>query len=212
MELSQQEISLFINALKSCTEYDFSEYSIKSFTRRVEKLVTDNNLKITELIEKIRSNDEFLEKVVRDITVNTTELFRDPEIWRTIRTEIIPRYKDEPEINVWHAGCSTGQEIFSFLILINEFGLFNKTNVFASDLNSEVIEIAQSGKYKYREIDEYINNYTNAFLDTKMPPMANYIDISRAKSLIKIRAETRKSYFIRVIRESTNLIKAHFKA
>jgi chemotaxis protein methyltransferase CheR len=159
---------------------------VKSFTRRVEKIVQDNHLSLPALLDKLKNNRSFLEQTVKDITVNTTEIFRDPEIWQTIRKEILPRYKDEPFINIWHAGASTGQEAFSLLILLKEAGLYEKANVYATDLNLDVLETAKSGKYKYREIDEYINNYTAAFSDTTEPPMKNYIEISRLKSLIKV--------------------------
>lgn len=189
MELSPEEINIFISEIQNNSKYDFSEYSIKSFTRRVEKILMDSGLQFAELIEKISSDKEFLEQVVKDITVNTTEIFRDPEIWQIIRSEIIPLYKDLPEINIWHAGCSTGQETFSMLIFMKESGLFDKTNSFASDLNTEVMDVAKSGKYKYREIDEYIKNFNTAFEPTKNVDISKYLDISKNKSLIKVSNE-----------------------
>ncbi len=196
MDLTQQEIDTFIRVLSEHSDYDFSNYSVKSFTRRVEKIVQDNQISLPALLEKLKNNRNFLEQTVKDITVNTTEIFRDPEIWQTIRKDIITRYKDEPFINIWHAGASTGQEVFSMLILLKEAGLFDKANVYATDLNLDVLEVAKSGKYKYREIDEYINNYTSAFSDTAEPPMKDYIEISRLKSLIKVKsALTEKPHF-----------------
>jgi chemotaxis protein methyltransferase CheR len=187
MELTQQEVELFIQVLRENSDYDFGNYSVKSFTRRVEKILNDHQTGLTALLEKLKNNRGFLEQTVKDITVNTTEIFRDPEIWQVIRKEIIPKYKDEPIINIWHAGSSTGQEVFSLEILLKEAGLFEKSNIYATDLNMDVLETAKSGKYKYREIDEYINNYTAAFSDTAEPPMKDYIEISRLKSLIKIK-------------------------
>ncbi len=183
-----KEVNDFITVIKQYSGCDFSEYSIKSFTRRLEKLLLDNKTDIAGLIKKIKKNNNFLEETIKNITVNTTELFRDPEIWIKIKNNIIPRYKDNEQINIWHAGASTGQEVFSMLVLINEAGLYKKTNTFATDLNTDVLDTAQSGRYKYREIDQYIKNFNESFEHaTDAPQMKKYFNISRKKSLIKVK-------------------------
>lgn len=189
-KLSEDDIQIVIEAFKENSDYDFSDYSVKSFTRRIEKLVADNRTTAEDLAIKISSNPTFLEKCAKDITVNTTELFRDPQIWIKIKNEIIPKYKYENEINVWHAGASTGQEVFSLLILFKENGLFKKVNSFATDLNQRVLDVASSGKYKYREIDEYIDNFNETFINDKIKPnLEDYLEISRKRSMIKVRPE-----------------------
>jgi len=188
MAVTPEEVELFINTISQSSDYDFGDYSIKSFTRRVDKLLMDNRMNMSQFTSKLNSSSKFLEQVVKDITVNTTELFRDPAIWQTILSDIIPRYQEQDEINIWHAGCSTGQEVFSMSTAMHTRGLLDKTNVYATDLNSDVIDVAKSGKYKYREIDEYINNFNTAFKETELPEMSNYIEISRAKSLIKVKS------------------------
>lgn len=185
-ELTVSEINTFIDALKRKSNYDFSEYSIKSFTRRVEKLLADYRTDIDGLIKKCSSDPSFLEELVRNITVNTTEIFRDPELWKKINTEILPLYKNELRINIWHAGASTGQEVYTMLILLKINGLFDKSKIYASDLNSEVLETAESGKYKYREIDEYINNFNLTFDNDKHYDINDYFKISRTRNLIKV--------------------------
>jgi chemotaxis protein methyltransferase CheR len=185
-ELSISEINTFVDALKRKSNYDFSEYSIKSFTRRVEKLLSDYRTDVEGLINKISNNPVFLEEVVRNITVNTTEIFRDPELWQKINKEIIPLYKNELRINIWHAGASTGQEVYTMLILLKINEIFEKSKVYASDINSEVLEIAESGKYKYREIDEYINNFNLSFEGGTKYDINDYFKISRSRNLIKV--------------------------
>jgi len=185
-ELTVSEINTFIDALKRKSNYDFSEYSIKSFTRRVEKLLADYRTDVDGLIRKFSSEPAFLEELVRNITVNTTEIFRDPELWKKINTEILPLYKNEMRINIWHAGASTGQEVYTMLILLKINGLFDKSKIYASDLNSEVLETAESGKYKYREIDEYINNFNLTFDNDKHYDINDYFKISRTRNLIKV--------------------------
>jgi chemotaxis protein methyltransferase CheR len=186
-EPTNEEIQAFISALKSSSEYDFSEYSIKSFTRRLEKISADNHMSVFEVIDKLKKDKNFLEETVKNITVNTTEIFRDPEVWIKIKKAIIPKYQFENEINIWHAGSSTGQEVYTVLIVLKQMGLFDKANIFATDLNTDVLEVAESGKYKYREIDEYIKNFGEAHIESEKYQLADYLEISRKRSLMKVK-------------------------
>jgi len=187
-DLTPEEIQLFINAVSLHSDYDFSEYSIKSFTRRVQKLLVDYRTDLTGLIKKISDNKSFLEEAVKNITVNTTEIFRDPKIWETINDKILPKFKDELRINIWHAGASTGQEVYTMLILLKQHGLFDKAKVYASDLNPDVLELAKSGKYKYREIDEYINNFKETYkISENKYDINDYFKISRTRNMVKVK-------------------------
>jgi len=187
-DLTPEEIQLFIQAISAHSDYDFNEYSIKSFTRRVQKLLIDYRTDLLGLIKKVSENKEFLEEAVKNITVNTTEIYRDPKIWETINNKIVPTYKNELRINIWHAGASTGQEIYTMLILLKQHGLYDKAKVYASDINSDVLEISKSGKYKYREIDEYINNFKETYKNSKNTYNINdYFKISRSRNLVKVK-------------------------
>ncbi|MEA2041558.1 MAG: CheR family methyltransferase [Bacteroidota bacterium] len=205
MEITTQDIQSFLDFIKDASKYDFSSYSIKSFTRRLAKLTLDENLTIPEIIIKAENNSSYLDEIVKNITVNTTELFRDPEIWNLIRKNVLHRYSTEKEINIWHPGVSTGQEAFSLMVYLDQFGLFNRANIIATDLNRDVLETAKTGKYKYREIDEYIENYNNSFEEGEIPPMSRYFNISRRKNLIKVdRKLTKKANF--TVHDLTSLI------
>jgi chemotaxis protein methyltransferase CheR len=81
------------------------------------------------------------------VTVNTTELFRDPQVWFSLKNDILPKFADKPLIRIWHAGCSTGQEVYSMVILLSELGLLDRTELYATDLNTDVIDIAKKGVY-----------------------------------------------------------------
>jgi chemotaxis protein methyltransferase CheR len=187
-ELASSDIQSFIEIVKDRSNYDFSEYSIKSFTRRLQKILADNRTTMDQLLKKINSDSAFLEKIVKDITVNTTEIFRDPLLWQTIHNEILPSLKNEQRINIWHAGASTGQEVYTMLILLKMHGLYERSKVYASDLNSDVLEVAESGKYKYREIDEYIQNFNETFGHDKAYNIHDYFKISRSRNLIKVKS------------------------
>lgn len=159
MVLTDQEVNYFINTIKGVSTYDFSEYSEKSLKRRLQKILIDNNMDLVALINKLKTDKPFLEKIVKDITVNTTELFRDPQIWQNLRYRILPKFADNKNINIWHAGCSTGQEVYSMMILLNEMGLLDKAKIFASDLNTDALENAKKGVYKYRFNIGYLDNF-----------------------------------------------------
>lgn len=186
--LTPKEIQLFIKAISSYSDYDFNDYSIKSFTRRVQKLLIDYRTDLIGLIKRISEEKGFIEDVVKNITVNTTEIFRDPAIWETINNKILSAYKNELRINIWHAGASTGQEIYTMLILLKQHGLYDKAKVYASDINSDVLEVSKSGKYRYREIDEYIRNFKETFKNSKESYDINdYFKISRSRNLVKVK-------------------------
>jgi chemotaxis protein methyltransferase CheR len=158
-EIDENEIKIFIDKIKQISDYDFSDYSDKSLKRRLQKILFDNELEFKEFCDKIEHDNLFLEKIVKNITVNTTELFRDPHVWISLRYEILPLFLNQPLITIWHAGCSTGQEVYSMLILLNEINLLEKSKLYATDLNSDVLEHAKSGIYDYRFNLNYLDNF-----------------------------------------------------
>ena len=117
MELTEQDIQRVQDTIKNVSSYDFSNYSYNSFCRRIEKILGDYNTTLDELLKDIQGNYNFMEKVVRDITVNTTELFRDTDAWQKIRTVLTQKYAAKESLHIWHAGCSSGQEVYSMMIV-----------------------------------------------------------------------------------------------
>lgn len=193
MTVSSLELQQFISAVRNCSSYDFSEYSDKSLKRRLAKVLVDYKLDIQGLISQIRNSNQMLEQVVRDITVNTTELFRDPHIWQHIKYVLLPKLKTQPTINIWHAGCSSGQEVYSMLIVLNELNLLEKTKVYASDLNTDVLHTAKKGVFKYRFNIAYLDNFDKALKENPLNyeeyydvPYSKYFDIDQDKDQIKI--------------------------
>ena len=188
--LQKEELKIFIDTIKERSEYDFTDYSEKSFSRRVEKIMTDYCLDFPELIRNIKTNKEFIEKIVKDITVNTTELFRDVKVWQDIKHRILPKFKEKKEFDVWHAGCSTGQEIYSLNILLNELGICEKANISATDINPDVIKKAEQGVYPYTFNIEYLDNFEQVV--RKNPyNFDQYIDVPYSKYfLIDSEADT----------------------
>ena len=147
----------------------------------------------------MKNDTNFVEKIVKEITVNTTELFRDPQVWQAVKYAILPKLKNNSVINIWHAGCSTGQEVYSMLILLNELNLLEKTKVYATDLNADVLENARQGLYKYRFNIGYLDNFDKVikenpynFEEYNDIPYESYFEIDKANDLIKMNPRLRE--------------------
>lgn len=193
MTITEQDFQLFLFALKTSSKYDFSDYSEKSLKRRLAKVLTDNKLNITALVNKIKNDPVFVEKTVKEITVNTTELFRDPQVWHAVRYAVLPKLKNNTNINIWHAGCSTGQEVYSMMIILNEMGLLDRTKIYASDLNEDVMAQAQKGEYKYRFNIGYLDNFDKVIKENPYNyeeyydvPYNKYFSIDKASDTIQM--------------------------
>ncbi len=193
MIVEDQDIQAFVKALKTASGYDFSEYSEKSLKRRLAKVLMDNKIDIHSLINELKKSQQFAEKIVKEITVNTTELFRDPQIWQILRFKVLPALQEYNTINIWHTGCSTGQEVYSMMILLNELGLLDKAKIYGSDINSDVLDTAQKGIYRYRFNIGYLDNFDKAIKEHPYNhqsyndvPYSKYFEIDKVNDLIKM--------------------------
>ncbi len=193
MNITSLELDLFLNALRNYSNYDFREYSDKSLKRRLAKVLTDYKLEIQALILQMRSDPLFIEKVVKDITVNTTELFREPHIWQHVKYILLPKWENQQNINIWHAGCSYGQEVYSMLMIINELGMLDKVRLYGTDLNTDVISYAKKGIYRYRFNISYLDNFDKALKENPFNydeyfdiPYSKYFEINNEKDFIKM--------------------------
>ncbi|MBQ9471477.1 MAG: hypothetical protein IJU72_11080 [Bacteroidales bacterium] len=194
MTITDLDLQYFVSSLKTLSRYDLSNYSDKSLKRRLQKVLEDYNTTIIGLINRMMNDQLFVEKVVRDITVNTTELFRDPPVWHLLRSRVLPRFKDNSTINIWHAGCSTGQEVYSMMILLHEMGMFDRAKIFASDINTDVLDTAKHGVYKYRFNLNYLDNFDKVikqnplnFDEYKDVPYEKYFDIDKQKDIMQMK-------------------------
>ncbi len=192
--VSAEDVNRFIDTIKSVSTYDFSDYSERSFKRRIDKVLNDNRMDINGVINKLSKDKDFLENVIKDITVNTTELFRDPDLWITLKYRILPKFRKNKSIFIWHAGCSSGQEIYSMLILLAELDLFEKAKVFATDINTDMLERAKEGEYRYRFNLQYLDNFDKVikenpynYEDVKDVPYEKYFDIDKTQDAIKMK-------------------------
>lgn len=158
--IDDRELEVLINDVFEYYGFDFSGYSRASFKRRIERLYAmDGFQNFSEFLSKVRSDSDYLKRMVEEITVNVTEMFRDPSFYKVLREEILPVLATKPFIRIWHAGCSTGEEVFSMAILLQEANLLKKSLIYATDINGEVLQTAKSGVFPLRLMKQYSENY-----------------------------------------------------
>ena len=130
------EIDLLIRAIYLKYGYDFSDYSKASIRRRVLGRLSKSGFStISEMQHDLLYNPDFFEKLLLDLTVNVSEMFRDPLFFKAVRETVVPELKKRPFIKVWHAGCSTGEEVYSMAILLREEGVLDASTIYATDVN-----------------------------------------------------------------------------
>lgn len=160
MILSDGEIEELLTEVQNTHGYDFSNYAHASLKRRIDRLFSlDKFDSFAEFLYQIKNDDHYFDRFVEEITVNVTEMFRDPLFYKTLRTEILPRLASHPHIRIWHAGCSTGEEVFSMAILLRETGLLHKSLIYATDINPSVLEQMRTGIFPLASMKLYSENY-----------------------------------------------------
>lgn len=160
MFLQDEELQRLLNDMIDRYGYDFTGYSEASLKRRIEHfMINDHITDISKLRSLIVQNPDYFRHLVEEITVNVTEMLRDPIFYKTIREEVLPALATYPFIRIWHAGCSTGEEVFSMAILLKEAGILHKSRLYATDINPHVIEKAKSGIFPASQMRKYSENY-----------------------------------------------------
>ena len=163
LEIENIELQLLIEAIYLRYGYDFKNYTKSHLKRRILRRVKLDNLKtITELTERMLYDREVLKQILLDFSINVTEMFRFPKFFKDLREDVIPLLKTYPSINIWHAGCSTGEEVISMAILLKEEGLLNRVNIYATDINKKVLNIAKEGIYSIEDVKKWTKNYQEA--------------------------------------------------
>ena len=158
--IKDDEVELLINELAQRYGYDFSNYTRASLRRRINRiLIIDRIPSFAELYYRLKNDGTYLTHVVESLTVNVTEMFRDPFVFKVIREEVLPVLATHPFIRIWHAGCASGEEVYSMAILLEEANLLNKSLIYATDLNPSVIENIKKGIFPLSRMQQYSENY-----------------------------------------------------
>src|SRR5690606_10401386 len=161
-ELSYDNIMLVISLIESRGNVSFSQYAKASLGRRVSRSFQKSELDWESYIKRLENDPGFVSRVISEITVNVTEMFRDPLFFRALRELVFPELTRNTEIKTWHAGCSSGEEVFSLAILFNEHDLLDKSLLFGTDLSSAMIEKANNGRVLKRNFPAWKHAYEQA--------------------------------------------------
>lgn len=160
IQLDDGQLEIILNDLLDTYGYDFTDYSKASIKRRIQRLISvDKPLSFAEFRFKLKGNQEYFNRFVEQITVNVTEMFRDASFYRTMRDDILPVLSTWPLIRIWHAGCSTGEEVYSLAILLHEANLLHKSLLYATDINPAVLEKVRKGIFPMNQMKQYSENY-----------------------------------------------------
>ncbi len=184
--IKDEEVEFLIKDVYDIYGYDFSEYSRASFKRRVNRIcLIDRFTSFAELRYTILNDPEYLKRFIEEITVNVTEMFRDPHFFKALREKILPQLGTYPLIRIWVAGWSTGEEAYSIAILLKEANLYHKSLIYGTDLNPSVLEKARSGIFPLQQMKVYSENYiaSGGKKDFSDYYTANYDSVRFDKSL-----------------------------
>lgn len=154
------EIALLLEGIYRCYGYDFRNYAPPSIARRVQyrldRLHLDN---VSQLLHRVLHDEAVFSQLIEDFSINVTEMFRDPEFYRKVRENVLPKMLKFSHLKIWHAGCSTGEEVYSMAILLKEAGLYERSRIYATDYNARVVEVAKAGIYPLEQMRKYTQNY-----------------------------------------------------
>lgn len=157
------EIQLLLEGIFRRYGYDFRDYAPASLKRRIWTCARNEKVKtISELQQKILRGHETMDRFLETLSINVTEMFRDPEFYRAVREKVIPYLRTYPFVRIWHAGCSTGEEVFSMAILLEEEGLYDRALLYATDISEEALIKAKKGIFPITAIKDYTENYIKA--------------------------------------------------
>ena len=162
-DLERLEIELLLEAIHRHYGFDFRAYAYASIRRRLWRRVEAEGLRtMSELQACVLHDRDAMERLLLDLSVSVTAMFRDPTLYATFRAHVVPVLRTYPFIRIWHAGCSTGEEVYSMAILLEEEGLYDRSRIYATDINEAVLEQARSGIFPLERMQEYTENYLRA--------------------------------------------------
>jgi chemotaxis protein methyltransferase CheR len=162
-DLEEIELSLLLEGIFRNYGFDFREYAPASLRRRVWRRVHAEQLEtISALQDRLLHDPACMERLLLDLSINVTAMYRDPSFYVAFRTKVVPVLRTYPFTRIWVAGCSTGEEVYSLAILLQEEELYDRTRIYATDINEAVLERARSGVFPLDKMRDYTQNYIKA--------------------------------------------------
>lgn len=161
--LFAHEIDRVLASLAERYGYDFRNYARASLTRRIRRAMQSEGVSsIVSLHDKLRDDAAAAMRFVASMSVHTTSMFRDADVYRLLRSEVVPMLRTYPFVRIWHAGCSSGEEVYSLAILLEEEGLYDRCRIYATDISDGIVERARQGVFPLRAMREYTQAYLRA--------------------------------------------------
>ena len=186
--ISDEEIIALMQAMKGRYGLDFTQYEMKSLKRGIVRLMMKHKIQtMLELWSKILKDRDFFVKGIDDLLVNLTELFRNPDAWIMIRDEILIKFESKPRIDIWHAGCSTGEEVYTMGIVLEEKKMLQRSNLLATDLSSQALAKAVLGDYSLVLLQQYLKPFLKFYPNKKLE---DYFDFNENHATIKSHYKT----------------------
>jgi chemotaxis protein methyltransferase CheR len=157
------ELDLLLEAIFRRYGFDFREYAPASLRRRVGRRMRHEGVSTVSALQELLLHDpQVMERLILDLSINVTAMFRDPSFYAAFRGRVVPMLHTYPFTRIWVAGCSSGEEVYSLAILLEEEGLYDRSRIYATDINEAVIEEARAGVYPLLKMQEYTQNYIRA--------------------------------------------------
>ncbi len=161
--LERIEIELLLEGIYRNYGFDFRSYAYASIRRRLWKRIEAEGLTtVSALQARVLHEPQLMEKLLLDLSINVTAMFRDPSFYLAFREHVVPLLRTYPFIRLWHAGCATGEEVYSMAILLQEEGLYERSRIYATDINEVVLQKAKEGIFPLDRMQEYTENYIAA--------------------------------------------------
>jgi chemotaxis protein methyltransferase CheR len=162
-KLEAIEIDLLLTGIAERYGYDFRHYARASMARRVHDAMRHEGLATpSALLARVLHDQAAMSRFVERIAVHTTSMFRDAEVYQALRLEVLPLLRTYPFTRIWHAGCSTGEEVYSLAIALHEAGLYERCRIYATDISDKVLERAKAGVFPLQLMREYTAAYHRA--------------------------------------------------
>jgi chemotaxis protein methyltransferase CheR len=162
-DLERIEVQLLLEAIYQHYGFDFRGYALGSLKRRLWRRAYGEKLEtLSALQDRVLHDPAVMERLLLDLSINVTAMFRDPSFFRSFRDKVVPLLRTYPFVRIWNAGCSTGEETYSLAILLREEGLYDRTRIYATDINDRVLEQAGAGRFPLEKMREYTENYLRA--------------------------------------------------
>lgn len=160
LKTEKLEVDLLLDAIYRRWGYDFRSYARASIERRIGQFLSGSGCgSVSEMIPRVLHDREFFSKLARYFSISVTELFRDPFVYRAVREQVVPMLRTWPHVKIWHAGCATGEEVYSLAIVLKEEGVYDRATIYATDFNEEAIQQAREGVYDMGKLQEATRNY-----------------------------------------------------